>query len=124
MFTDAHNVDGRADIYSLGRVVCWAKEIILEPNIQKEVSGYWRNFVKQSTELNKENRFQDIDELFKGLSQVENLMSIKTNPSHSVSYDRTCPKCGSQETSLLACKKDGQLKYDSVRRVIIFLEQF
>jgi serine/threonine protein kinase len=50
MWVDAHSADGRADIYSLGRIVAWCKtgcEPI--PNKKTAVEGIWHDFVDRTT---------------------------------------------------------------------------
>ncbi len=61
MYTDPHNADERADVYSLGRVVAWS--ITGEwptPNIPLLPKGKWSDFVRITTELDLARRARDM----------------------------------------------------------------
>lgn len=49
-WSDAHAMDGRADVYSLGRVVAWAATgEAPRPNVPLVPTGRWRRFVEATT---------------------------------------------------------------------------
>ena len=61
LWTNAHEADGRADVYSLGRVVAWCLTGRWPaPNIPLIPDGTWKRFVEVSTSLKSEKRFQDM----------------------------------------------------------------
>ncbi len=62
LWTDAHNADCRADVYSLGRVVAWCLTCQWPvPNIPLIPDGVWRKFVEITTNLQPDKRIQDMN---------------------------------------------------------------
>ena len=67
LWDDAHTADGRADIYSLGRIVAWAVTGRWpKPNFPLIPTGIWQQFVTRTTTLETEHRVQDLP----GVSQL------------------------------------------------------
>jgi serine/threonine protein kinase len=63
-WTDAHNVDRRADIYSLGRVVAWAVTgIFPEQNRDLPVDGPWSSFADIATKHEAKDRPESVESL-------------------------------------------------------------
>jgi serine/threonine protein kinase len=64
IWRDAHAVDHRADIYSLGRVVAWAVTgTIPEQNVYLPADGPWQAFVERSTQHDPAGRPDSVEEL-------------------------------------------------------------
>lgn len=84
MWKDAHAVDARADVYSLGRVVayCLTGEWPA-PNSHLLPDGKWREFVKRMTAENVNQRVQNMQEVLCLLEDIKN--SKYTEPSFSTS---------------------------------------
>ena len=70
LWDDAHAADGRADIYSLGRVVAWATTGQWpKPNIPLIPKGSWQEFVAKTTTLDVGERVQDLNGVLQLLPQ-------------------------------------------------------
>ncbi len=66
---NAHELDQRADIYSLGRVVAWASTGHLPaPNVDLPGGGIWRAFVRELTRMDAAQRPQDMAAVLELLS--------------------------------------------------------
>ncbi len=64
IWRDAHAVDHRANIYSLGRVVAWAVTgTFPEQNVALPVRGPWKAFVDAATQHEREARPASVEEL-------------------------------------------------------------
>jgi serine/threonine protein kinase len=71
MWEDAHAVDSRADIYSLGRVVGWCLSGQWpRHNVQFIPSGIWGRFVDLTTQIDVNRRVNDINEVFGLLEEI------------------------------------------------------
>lgn len=61
MWDDAHSVDRRADVYSLGRVIAWCLTGQWpSPNLPLLPEGKWYELMRLTTILNSEQRVQDM----------------------------------------------------------------
>lgn len=69
---DAHELDERADVYAMGRIVAWALGAELIPCQPVRVdSDEWSDFISRTTELDRGRRVPNFEEVLKLLTQIE-----------------------------------------------------
>ncbi|WP_168210685.1 serine/threonine-protein kinase [Persicimonas caeni] len=87
-YKDAHNLDQRADIYALGRVIAWALTAEWPvPNIAVEVTGPWQEFVSQTTALAREERPATVEEV-RGLLRLVQQKLDEPRESSSTQWEQ------------------------------------
>lgn len=71
VWRDAHSVDERADIYSLGRIVAWCKSGIDPiPNEHLYVEGFWAEFVECTTSKHPSERPHSMSAIIEFLDEL------------------------------------------------------
>ncbi|PKO08028.1 MAG: hypothetical protein CVU40_17440 [Chloroflexi bacterium HGW-Chloroflexi-2] len=70
---DAHFVDARADVYSLGRVVAWCMSGILPlQNIPLNPDGPLQDFILRTTKLYPHERIANMNDILKMIKELKN----------------------------------------------------
>jgi len=70
---DAHNVDKRADVYGLGRVIAWSLTGEWPaPNLPLLPTGLWKDFVSNTTDIDPNKRPKDMYGVLRLLEKVVN----------------------------------------------------
>jgi len=80
LWIDAHTADARADVYSLGRVVAWC--LTGEPliqNIPLIPDGIWSEFIRNTTELNRSERMNNMEVVLEIIESIKQILSSEKN---------------------------------------------
>jgi serine/threonine protein kinase len=85
LYSDAHQADPRADVYSLGRVVVWCLTgRRLLPNMPSIPDGKWSEFVRTTTALNVSERPQNMEEVLQWVENIKNATLLGVEISSNV----------------------------------------
>jgi serine/threonine-protein kinase len=96
------NIDRRADVYTMGRIVGWAISGLVPRGVDPvPVSDpAWKTFVERATAFAPQDRFQSMHEVLVRLSEIESGIGVGDG-------EDACPRCAAPSQRGTRCERCG-----------------